>query len=232
MQMTSSAFWARSCPIDDLLPWLRLPIFTFPLLSCDVKSSLQRQHRVKVKHKFSILKRQLQLEIVHLFFTQVKWKCPCEYSVVAREETERRRAWLPKFAKGSRRRRPTSHTWSWWQTAPRWRPPWVERQKRALIQVFRKKSRALLGGDRVLLKCVLQPKAEGPWYVGLPVGTEEHKHPNKSTEPDPVWVSSYSTWNTCSHGNKNWKIQKVKNTNVRNQCMGRLQVLQNNFMYF
>lgn len=52
MQMTSSAFWARSCPVDDLLPWLRLPIFTFSLPSCDVKSSLQRQHRVKVKHKF------------------------------------------------------------------------------------------------------------------------------------------------------------------------------------
>lgn len=36
--------------------------------------------------------------------------------------------------------------------------------------------------------CDLQAKAQGPGHVGLPVGTEEHEHPNETTEEDRVWV--------------------------------------------
>lgn len=50
--------------------------------------------------------------------------------------------------------------------------------------------------------CDLQAEAEGPGHVGLPVGTEEHEHPDETTEEYPVIVSSYSTWNACSHSNK------------------------------
>lgn len=60
----------------------------------------------------------------------------------------------------------------------------------------------------------LQPKAEGPGYVGLPVGTEKHKRPNEAAEENPVWVSSYSAWNAGSHSNNHWNH---KNTNIQRE---------------
>lgn len=36
--------------------------------------------------------------------------------------------------------------------------------------------------------CDLQAKAQGPGHVGLPVGAEEHEHPNETTEENPVCV--------------------------------------------
>lgn len=53
--------------------------------------------------------------------------------------------------------------------------------------------------------CDSQAKAQGPGHVGLPVGAEEHEHPNETTEEDPVWVQSYSTWNAWPHSNKDWR---------------------------
>lgn len=45
---------------------------------------------------------------------------------------------------------------------------------------------------RATCSCVdwndLQAKAEGPGHVGLPVGAEEHEHPNETTEENPVGV--------------------------------------------
>lgn len=39
----------------------------------------------------------------------------------------------------------------------------------------------------------LQAKVEGPGHVGLPVGAEEHEHPDETAEEYPVGVQSNST---------------------------------------
>lgn len=60
-------------------------------------------------------------------------------------------------------------------------------------------------------KSYSQAEAQCPGHVGLPVGAEEHKHPDETTEERPVGVESYSTGNACSHSNKHCR-KTEKNT--------------------
>lgn len=92
---------------------------------------------------------------------------------------------------------PTWGIWWWWRSAPL--------SHRSCIDVTRSRR------CRVNLeywhnrRCNLQAKAHCPRHVGLPLGTEEHEHSHETTEEHPVRVQTYSTGNTRSHGNKDWR---------------------------